>query len=196
MEHDAVYTDYENAYAEDQTQEWLLGSPPDQPRWVVDTDEKAEWLIRKMLASRGETNRQVMTCREIIAKYQRRIEDLNRQQENRDGGIMVMLRHYFDTQPHRVLKASEVYDLPTARLRLKLYEPEKVRDDAKLLKHLKDNKFYDFIETVEKPKWGEFNKTLKTITLEDGTFVFDQDGNKVDGVTLKDRDPKFEMEVL
>lgn len=66
-------------------------------------------------------------------------------------------------------------------------------DDNTLLAHIKANGMSDFIE--EKPKWGDYRKTLQVVETDDGLVAVDSNGEVVPGVIIKPEETKFSVEV-
>ena len=100
------------------------------------------------------------------------------------------LRSYLDMVPAKKTKTQISYELPNGKLVLKAQAPEYVRDDEKLVPWLKENKMEGFIKVKESANWAELKKTLKE--SPDGASVMTEDGEIVPGVTVEQREPKFQ----
>jgi hypothetical protein len=81
--------------------------------------------------------------------------------------MTAQLEAYFDSVPHKVTKTQESYQLPGAKLVRKQQAPEFVKDDAALVSYLK-KAAPECVETIEKPRWGEYKKRCG---LLDGAVV-------------------------
>lgn len=156
----------------------------------IDDDQHAEWALRKVKAEREETARLVADCDMEIARYQKLKAEIEERGKKRESGSMYYLRQYFGCVKHKVTKTQESYGLPMGTLIVKKPAPKVVRDDEILGRWMQENA-PDFIETVVKPKWGDFKKTLKTV----GNSYFTADGEEVDGVTLEEQEETFDVKL-
>ena len=74
-------------------------------------------------------------------------------------------------------------------MQIRAQQPEYVRDDAKLIGWLKGNDMADYIEIVEKLRWGDLKKQLKQL----GDKMLSPDGEVVDGILVVDRGLKVNV---
>ena len=175
--------------------------------FVVDTDEKAEWAIKKIAEERAEAQRYISVCQNAISTYQDKIEKAKADLDNKTSYFTFQLQRYMDTVKAKETKTQKTYKLPSGTLKVKYQKPEYKRDDDKLTEFLKKNNYTDYIETIYKPKWGEFKKIAslnrdaivdeETGELIDYTpyYLVDANGNKVEGVEVIEREPVFEVQI-
>lgn len=175
--------------------------------FIVDTDEKAEWALKKIAQEKLECERMKAVCEQMIENYKRKIEEAKTRYESKTSYLKGMLQRYMETVKTKDSKMQKTYALPSGKLKIKFQKPEYVRDDKKILLWAKNNGYKDFIRTEEKLQWGEFKKVTdikkdaivdeETGELIDYTpyYVIDTNGNKVEGVTVVEREPVFEVEV-
>jgi len=78
----------------------------------------------------------------------------------------------------------KTFKLPAGQVQIRAQQPEYVRDDAKLIGWLKGNDMADYIEIVEKLRWGDLKKQLKQL----GDKMLSPDGEVVDGILVVDRE--------
>ena len=165
----------------------------EKERWTIIYDDAAEWAVTRIIEETAEINRLIMICKSQMRPYEQKIEKYQKRQKDKESYLKSLLRAYFATVPHKKTKTGESYELPSAKLVLKSKEPEHVFDDVKLVEYLKSNGFMDFVKQTEKPKWGEFKKTIKVMELEGILQAIDQDGNVIDCIEVVERDPVFEV---
>ena len=164
---------------------------PEDDRFTIDDDAKADWAIRKI----NETNDE---CERLNAVRRRQIEFLTamirREEEKRDrrtSNLTWHLERYFDTVPHRETKTLSAYDLPSGKLQRKKPTIKLEKDDDALTKWLATldaAAWEQYTETVVKPRWSEFKKALNV--TEDGAFF---EGEKVEGVSVVRTEPTFKV---
>jgi hypothetical protein len=160
----------------------------DQP-FIIDDDYKAEWALNKMSEERAHTQRMVNVCNTMINKYQVEIQKLKEQLESKTGYLRFQLQEYFKTVPHKATKTQETYKLPSGTLKLKFKESEYVKDEEALTAWAKNNT-PEFVKVKESVNWAEMKKVVNV----SGGYVC-IDGEIIDGVTVQEREPEFEVEL-
>lgn len=166
-----------------------------QKRFVCDNDRAAEWCMNK---KKNAEDQKEFWKRYYDEQYQKICKEL-------DWTIAIMENHlfnYFAKVPHKVAKASESYTLPNGKLVLKNQEPTFTMKDEDLVDYLKAHKMDGYVktETITKPAWGEFKKTLAkdpdgklaVVEMEDGLHPVTAEGEVVECITVELRAPKFE----
>lgn len=159
--------------------------------FIVDTDIRAEWALKKLSKEKAEFQRLKDVCQEAIEQYKAMIEQYEQEEEKKTAYLRMQLEQFFQSVPHRKTKTQESYRLPSGTLYLKRKPPEFVRDDEKLLKYLKvvnEDKYIKVKETVD---WAEYKKTLKI----SGEAMIDSDGVIVEGIKVVERPPEFVIEI-
>jgi phage host-nuclease inhibitor protein Gam len=152
--------------------------------FVIDTDAKAEWALKKIREARADRDKWVEWYTDKIAeiKAQTDFDTLN---------LEHMLSEYFATVPHKKTKTQESYKLPGGKLVLKTQNPEYNRDDARVIDWLKKNGQAQFVKVEEKLDWA----ALKGATAVFDGHIVTEDGEIIDGVEVINRDAKFVVEV-
>ena len=152
--------------------------------FVIDTDAKAEWALKKIREARADRDKWVEWYTDKIAeiKAQTDFDTLN---------LEHMLAEYFATVPHKKTKTQESYKLPGGKLVLKTQNPEYNRDDARVIDWLKKNGQAQFVKVEEKLDWA----ALKSATAVFDGHIVTEDGEIIDGVEVINRDAKFVVEV-
>lgn len=164
--------------------------------FVIDDDVKAEWAIKKIAEERAETQRYINICDTMIQEYEFKKQQAIQQSQNKTSGLISMLQQYFEKVPHKATKTQETYKLPSGQLKLKIQAPEYVRDDTTLLNWIKsreDTFSKEFIKIKESADWSKMKKEFPFIAK--GSVLTTADGEIIDGVTVVERSPIFEVEV-
>lgn len=179
----------------------------DDNSFIIDTDEKAEWSIKKIAEERAESARYISVCQDAIKTYQDKIEKAKADLDRKTSYLTFQLQRYMETVKAKESKTQKTYKLPSGTLKIKYQNPEYKRDDDKLIDFLKKNNYTDYIQTVSTPKWVEFKKITNIqkdpiVDEESGEligytpyYVVDANGNKVEGVEVIEREPVFEVEI-
>lgn len=152
--------------------------------FVIDTDAKAEWALKKIAEARADRDR-------WVAWYTDKIAEIKAQTDFDTLNLEHMLEEYFATVPHKKTKTQESYKLPGGKLVLKTQNPEYNRDDARVIDWLKKNGQAQFVKVEEKLDWA----ALKGATAVFDGHIVTEDGEIIDGVEVINRDAKFVVEV-
>lgn len=152
--------------------------------FVIDTDAKAEWALRKIKKARADRDY-------WLDWYARKSKEITEQTDFDTMNLERMLAEYFATVPHRKTKTQESYSLPGGKLVMKTQNPEFKRDDAKVIEWLKKNGQTQFVKVKEELAWSD----LKAITETFEGHVVTEDGEIVPGIDVVNREPKFIVEV-
>lgn len=157
-------------------------------RFVIDTDSKAEWAMRKISERNKEMERFVDTCHEMINLYQEKINAEKDKAERDNANLMFLLEQYFNGVEHKVTKTQATYRLPSGRLKMKLPQPKMVVEDEELLMH----QFPGYVDNVPKLRWGDLKKNL---VVSDGKVLDAETGELVEGCNVEMTEQKLLIEV-
>ena len=94
----------------------------DNEGFVIDTDAKAGWALKKIAEARSDRDT-------WVAWYESKIKEIKEQTDFETMRLEMMLAEYFATVPHKKTKTQESYSLPGGKLILKTQNPEYKRDD-------------------------------------------------------------------
>lgn len=165
-----------------------------EEKWIIKSDEKAEWWIEKKEEELVEVRRYKMALENKIAILKEKLEKAKNEEdfiiEQRNEKLM----DYFESIDEKQMKKTTTmmkYRLPSGELIKKFPGPKFVRDEDKLTKWLEDNKMDKYIEVKKQAKWGELKKATKVV----GVQVVTKDGEIVEGVEVIERAPEFKVEV-
>ena len=144
--------------------------------FVIDSDTKALWAIRKINEYKEE--------REMLVRfYQKQIEKAEQEEAFHVDRLMAMLEDYAATLPMKSAKTLRSYELPGAKLVFKKPHAVISHDDEKIIKALKAKGDLQFIKTVEKLDWAGLKKK------------FQEDGEAVDGISIEIEPESFELRI-
>lgn len=165
---------------------------PNCESFRIDNDEKAEWALAKIREEQAEAMRIMNVCKSMILHYESELKKAEEDLDKRTAYLKGQLEQYFGMVKTKRTKTQEVYKLPSGTLKRKYPGPKFKRDDKALIDWLKDRQMNGYIKVKESPDWASIKKT---ITLTKDNVVVDENGEIVDGVTVVDRPPTFEVEV-
>lgn len=167
--------------------------------FVIDTDAKCEWSLRKIQESRIEAQRIINLCQTMINSYQEKIDKTQDALERETSYFTGLLRMYFDTVPQKAKKVTKTtvsYILPSGKLKMTTPGVEYKRDADRLGTFLKENNYKTFYEEKYIPKWDAIKKRLDDEFKVVGDKVVDKtNGLILEGVNVLEREIKFEVEV-
>ena len=155
-----------------------------EPEFVIDSDTKAEWALKKIAEARSD-------CAAWVAWYEEKIKQIKEQTDFDTANLEAMLARYFDTVPHKKTKTQESYSLPGGKLVLKKQNAEYNRDDKTVIEWLEQNGGEAYIKTEKKLDWS----TLKRDTQALNGQIVTMDGEIIPGIEVTDRPDKFVVEV-
>lgn len=161
--------------------------------FVIDSDTKAEWAIRKIAGEEAERDRLTAVCQAEIDHYTERQAFYDRRCENRTANLRAMLMRYFDTVPVKETKTQQKYELPSGSLIMKKESRDFKADADKLREWLENSGMTDYLKTEVSPRWALVKKQLSID--EDGSVVFGETGEIIpEGcVTIDTKPAKFEV---
>lgn len=174
----------ENVYVEEDYVE-------EQTGFIIDTDLAADWALKKIAVARKERDRLISLAKEEIKMLESSIEQIESRCDNDTAYLENALAQYFNKVDHKVTKTKESYKLLSGSLVLKKGTVKTEYDDTELVDWLKKNGHKDLVTVTEKPKWGEFKKTLNI--TPDG--VFTEDGEIIEVISTQQQADEFKVEV-
>jgi len=160
--------------------------------FAIDSDQKAEWALRKIREHKADANRMAMVCNAEIERYEQIKKEAADKCARDCAYLESLLYAYFLNVPHKATKTQESYKLPTGTLKQKAREPEYVRSDAEIIAWLNDQGMKDFVEVKPSLKWADLKKV---ITANGETAIYPETGEIIPGVKVVERDPVFVVEV-
>lgn len=152
--------------------------------FVIDTDAKAEWALKKIREARADRDT-------WVAWYKDKIREVTEQVDFDTMNLERKLADYFETVPHKTTKTQESYKLPSGKLVLKKQNAEYKRDDAAVIEWAKANGLTQYVKVKEELAWAE----LKADTATFGEHLVTEEGEIIPGIEVIAREAKFSVEV-
>lgn len=149
--------------------------------FVIDSDMKAEWALRKIREAQDERDRLLSLADLERARIDAEVKSINDRFDRDTGWLKSQLEQYFDSVVHKVTKTQERYQLLSGCLVRKKATVKYVRDNDAMIQWLKDNQMNEFIKTTYSPDWENLKKHT---SLSEGQVVLDS-GEIVEGVTAE-----------
>ncbi|POD45909.1 hypothetical protein BKM15_26180 [Pseudomonas syringae pv. syringae] len=115
-------------------------------------------------------------------------QEFDEKQKYYAGQLEIYLREEVKKKVESGKNPKKTVKLPYGKISLKAQQPEFKRDENLLLPHAKQ---LGFIKTKEETDWSELKKVCK---VEKGK-LYDPNGELVPGVTVVERDEKFEIKL-
>ena len=145
-----------------------------EERFVIDSDAKAEWAIRKIAEEQAEFERLNACCQAEIERYIERQDFYAKRFESRTENLRAMLQAYFGTVPVKDSKTQQKYELPSGSLVMKKASSDFKADTDKLREWLEAGNMTTYLKTEVSPKWTLVKKQLSA--TENGEIVFGETG--------------------
>lgn len=171
----------------------LIPFPEEEVRFVIDSDDKAEWALGKIRDAQAERDRLL----ELVKAQEQKLDEQKRQiltrYSNDTEHLSYLLWQYMQTVKTRSTKTQDSYRLLSGTLVQKRgYVAPVVKSDDELCVWLLLNGHEDLVKTS--PKWGELKKQL-AVDPDTGTVTLAETGEFVDGVEAIYNPSKFEIKI-
>lgn len=163
---------------------------PLRERFRIASDDQANWAVRKIAQARRDLAKAETLAEAEIARVTAWLDGQRKDAMRTVGFFESLLREYylprFASDPRlRTIK------LPAGKVQVRAQQPEFQRDEAALLAWLKKREMMDYIERIERPRWGELKQHVRV--AENGLCIDAVTGEIVDGVTAIPRPPAFRV---
>ncbi|NPV80822.1 MAG: hypothetical protein HPY52_11185 [Firmicutes bacterium] len=156
-------------------------------RFRIKDDAQADWALRKIAKARRRFAEAEELAMLEVRKIQAWLDDIEKSAEREESFFAGLLREY-----HMGLLAEDpkhkTHKLPNGQLQMRETQPEFVRDDQILLRWLKERNLTQYVETIERPQWGELKKALQ---VEGTKTVYE--GEQVPGIMVNPKPPTFRV---
>ena len=156
--------------------------------FVIDTDQKAEWALKKVLEAKAEKERLTSLVNSELDLLKVRQAEIDRHYENETSYLMAKLNEYMMTVKCKATKTQATYELLSGKLVLK-FPKTKMKESPELLDWCKQNA-PEFVRTKEEVMWGEFKKNLEATT--EGVIMANT-GEFVEGVEIQEEPAEFDI---
>jgi len=158
-----------------------------QDRFTVDTDEKANWSLRKIkqFQQQKEANNKLAVDEvEKIEAWNKAENDKAQQRIDYFQGLLA----YYALGKRNADPKFKTLKLPNGAIKFTKQQPKWHLDNDAVLKTLKESEQLDLIKVVESPKLADIKKTFK---VQGNQVVNPSTGEIVEGITIEEREDKF-----
>jgi len=158
-----------------------------QDRFTVDTDEKANWSLRKIkkFQQQKEANNKLAVDEvEKIEAWNKAENDKAQQSIDYFQGLLA----YYALGKREADPKFKKLELPNGKIKFTKQQPKWHLDNDAVLKTLKESEQLDLIKVVESPKLADIKKTFK---VQGNQVVNPSTGEIVEGITIEEREDKF-----
>lgn len=150
--------------------------------FIIDSDEKAEWAVKKVIAAKKEKERLMALIDAERETLDRKKADVNKRYEGDTSYLLAKLGEYFSTVEHKKTKTQESYQLLSGKLVFKKPAQKLEQDEGALLEWCRSNA-PEYVKTQESVAWGDIKKQL---TVVGETVVYGDTGEIVNGVVVSE----------
>lgn len=173
-----------------------------EEKFVVDDPVKAQWVMEKIIDHKHKIAEKEAEAAAMKAPHEKRIKDvdawLESEKEQEQRGIdwlEMLLREYAQAN---ITGKKKSINLPSGRIGFRAVPKEyswngkKVTNSMPELIEFVERSSPEFIQSKKTVDWATFKKTL---TLDEKTnCVVTVDGEVIEGMSIKQLDPKFYVE--
>lgn len=173
-----------NQYLEEQEQ-------TERETFVVDTDEKANWALRKIKqAQQKQEEINALAVAEID-----KIESWNKSEKEkvqRDIDYFQGLLAYYAVKKREEDPKFKSQKLPNGRIKFVKKQPKLNYDNQAVIEYLKNNERTDLIRVKEEPSKSDIKKAF---VINEDKLIDPDTGEVVEGVTVEHLEDEFKVEV-
>ena len=168
----------------------MLLESQEAERFVIDTPEKADWAIEKILEEKRCKEAFIWAAKARISTLESQIYDREEEYLSRTSNLRYKLEEYLKTAPCRETKTQKKLELPSGNLVLKKAKSEYQKDKMKLLDYITQNS-PEYLKTEPKVKWGEFKKLL---SIRAGQVIRTDTGELLDCIEVVEKPAELVVE--
>jgi len=133
----------------------------EETEFTIDSDEMAEWALKKVLAAKKEKERLTALIDAERASLDRAQEDIDKRYEHDTSYLLFKLGEYFKTVEHKETKTQESYQLLSGKLVYKKPTQKLEQDEGALLEWCKENA-PEYVRTKQSVEWGQIKNHYAT----------------------------------
>ena len=157
--------------------------------FTIDSDEKAEWALKKVLAAKKEKERLTALVNAERESLDRAQENIDARYENETSYLLYKLGEFFKTVEHKETKTQESYQLLSGKLVFKKPTQKLEQQKEALLEWCKENA-PEYVKTEQSVEWGQIKKCMKIVG---DSVIYDATGEIVQGVALAEVAGAFDV---
>lgn len=150
--------------------------------FTIDTDEAAEWALKKVLAAKKERDRLTALVDAERERLDRTQEGIDKRYESDTSYLLFKLSEYFKTVEHKETKTQESYQLLSGKLVFKKPTQKMEQNKDVLLEWCKQNA-PEYVKTEQSVEWGQIKKNMKIVG---DAVIYDATGEIVSGVAVSE----------
>jgi phage host-nuclease inhibitor protein Gam len=159
--------------------------------FVVDSEEKANWVLRKIKALEDRKKGNIQLADAEVAKIDAWLEGVNEELDNDLVHFQSMLATYAERQREENPKFKSL-KLPNGKIKFRKQQPKWNYEDNVVLSSLKLQGYEDLIRIKEEVNKSEMKKRFHV--SPDGRVVDVETGVAIEGVTVEQRPDELKIE--
>lgn len=157
--------------------------------FTIETDEMAEWALKKVIAAKKEKERLSALIDAERERLDRAQEDIDKRYENDTSYLIFKLNEYFQTVEHKETKTQESYQLLSGKLVFKKPTQKIEQNEEALLEWCKTNA-PEYVITKQSVAWGQIKKGMQ---IAGDAVIYSATGEIVSGVTISETPGAFDV---
>ncbi|GGN66348.1 host-nuclease inhibitor Gam family protein [Oceanobacillus indicireducens] len=161
----------------------------EQEAFEIKDDQAANWALRKIKQLKEQQEENTALAEAEISKIEAWLQSVNGEAQGSIDYFQGLLAKYAMSKRESDPKFKSK-KLPNGAVRFKKQQPKWHYDDKKLVESLKESGETDLIRIKEEP-----NKTAlkKLFVVQEGKVINPGTGEVIEGVTVEEREDKFEV---
>lgn len=174
--------------------EWLdQEQGVENEQFQVTNEQQADWVLRKLRKNDEDFQADVELATAEIERINVWLEQKREQHDRNRDYFQGKLAEYALNRRKDDPKFKSL-GLPNGRIRFKKQQAQwDIADEKLVVQSLKDAGLNDLIKVTEKPKKADIKKRMSI--AGNGKIVDPETGGVIDGITVTEREDKFEWEV-
>lgn len=157
--------------------------------FTIETDEMAEWALKKVLAAKKEKERLSDLIDAERKALDRKQEEIDSRFENETSYLIFKLNEYFQTVEHKETKTQESYQLLSGKLVFKKPTQKIEQNEEALLEWCKTNA-PEYVVTKQSVAWGQIKKCMQ---IAGDVVIYGATGEIVSGVAIAETPGTFDV---
>ena len=164
----------------------------DRESFRIDSDDLAEWAIKKVRDAREERDRLLTLVQNQQDELERKKQIIEQRYENDTDYLLYCLREYMGSVKVKTTKTQDTYQLLSGKLVRKKETLDYKVNSEELVAWLKANGKAELVKTAETPRWADIKKLLNG-NPDTGITIVGDTGEIVAGVTAVRKPGKFDI---
>lgn len=170
-----------------------LQSEEVKQRFKIENLDSLNWAFRKLSALQAQKREiQQLAQAEMDRIHEWEEAELKSIQNSYDFFTSLITEYHSTILAEDPKKKTIATPYGKAKSRLSKETPDKVNEDL-MLEHIKSSGMDEYIK--ESVKWGDFKKSLNIAEIDGKKVAVDENGQVVEGVTIKPESVTFSVEV-